>query len=136
MVAGGSPPPLNPYSRTTEGIRVSAQPVFLAEQSSTAEGRFVFAYQVRIENVGEGAAQLVWRHWFIHDPVGGDQEVEGEGVVGEQPRLAPGESFEYQSFCVLQSPEGHMEGNYQFVRPDGTSFRAVIPRFLLRIHAA
>ena len=127
---------MNPFSRTTEGIRVSAQPFFLAEQSSVEEGRFVFAYQIRIENVGESAARLVWRHWLIHDPVGGDHEVEGEGVVGEQPSLDPGESFESQSFCILHSPEGHMEGTYQFVRADGTSFRAIIPRFLLRIHAA
>ena len=125
-----------PSSQTTEGIRVSAQPFFVAEQSSTDAGQFVFAYHIRIENVGDSAAQLVWRHWYIHDPVGGDQEVEGEGVVGQQPRLDPGEIFEYQSFCVLQSPEGHMEGNYQFVRLDGTRFRAAIPRFLLRIHAA
>lgn len=125
-----------PLSSTTEGIRISAQPFFLAERSSNEQAQFVFAYQIRIENVGPISAQLVWRHWYIHDPVGGDQEVEGEGVVGQQPRLEPGETFEYQSFCVLQSPEGHMEGNYQFVRPDGTRFRAAIPRFLLRIHAA
>ena len=125
-----------PSFRTTEGIRISAQPFFLAEQSGTELGQFVFSYHVRIENLGDRTAQLVWRHWFIHDPIGGDQEVEGEGVVGQQPRLEPGETFEYQSFCVLQSPEGHMEGNYQFARPDGTTFRAAIPRFLLRIHAA
>ena len=125
-----------PSSQTTEGIRVSAQPFYLPEQSGGDAGRFVFTYHVRIDNVGDRAAQLVWRHWYIHDPVGGDQEVEGEGVVGQQPRLEPGESFEYQSFCVLQGPEGHMEGSYQFSRPDGTNFRARIPRFLLRIHAA
>jgi len=127
---------MNHFYRVTEGIRVSAQPFFLAEQSSAEEGRYVFAYHIRIENQGEREARLVWRHWFIHDPVAGDHEVEGEGVVGEQPSLAPGETYEYQSFCVLEGPEGHMEGYYEFIRPDGTVFRAAVPRFLLRIHAA
>lgn len=125
-----------PFDATTQGIRITAQPFFLADQSSPTAGQFVFAYHIRIENVGDAAAQLVWRHWYIHDPVGGDQEVEGEGVVGEQPLLAPGQAYEYQSFCVLQSPEGHMDGYYQFVRSDGARFRAAIPRFNLRIHAA
>lgn len=127
---------MNHFYRITEGIRVSVQPFFIAEQSSAGEERYVFAYHIRIENLGEREAQLVWRHWYIHDPVAGVQEVEGEGVVGEQPSLAPGQTYEYQSFCVLQAPEGHMEGYYEFVRPDGARFRAAVPRFLLRIHAA
>lgn len=125
-----------PLHNTSGGIRISAQPFYLAEQSQPEDGRYVFAYHVRIENVGESPARLRWRHWFIHDPVGGDQEVEGEGVVGQQPLLAPGEVFEYQSFCMLHGPEGHMDGYYEFVRPEGAVFRASIPRFLLRIHAA
>jgi ApaG protein len=124
-----------PY-QVTEGIRISAMPFFLAEQSQPDAAQYVFAYHIRIENQGEAAARLRWRHWFIHDPAGGDQEVEGEGVVGEQPLLEPGEAYEYQSFCVLEGPEGHMQGHYEFARADGTSFRAAIPRFLLRIHAA
>lgn len=120
------------FHRITEGIRVTAQPLYLAAHSDPAEPRYVFAYHIRIENVGDVAAQLLWRHWYIHDPVAGDSEVEGEGVVGEQPRIEAGGVHEYQSFCVLRSPEGHMEGHYEFVRPDGTRFRVGIPRFLLR----
>ena len=120
------------FHRITEGIRVTAQPVYLAGQSDPDGQRFVFAYHMRIENVGDTAAQLLWRHWYIHDPVAGDSEVEGEGVIGEQPLVAPGGVHEYQSFCVLRGPEGHMEGYYEFVRPGGERFRVAIPRFLLR----
>ncbi len=121
------------YYRITDGIRVTVQPVYLPQHSSPATPRYVFAYNIRIENVGDRAAQLVWRHWYIHDPVAGDSEVEGEGVVGEQPLLAPGEVHEYQSFCILQAPEGSMEGFYELVRPDGTRFKAAIPRFMLQL---
>jgi len=118
------------FTATTQGIRVTVQPFFVPAQSDPAAGRYVFAYNIRIENLGGDAAQLIWRHWYIHDPVGGDSEVEGEGVVGEQPLLAPGEEHEYQSFCVLAGPRGHMEGFYEFSSSSG-SFRATIPRFLL-----
>jgi ApaG protein len=127
---------MNLSYQVTEGIRISAQPFYLAEQSQPRDQHFVFVYQIRIENEGEAAARLRWRHWYIHDPVAGDQEVEGEGVVGEQPVLEPGGVYEYESFCILNGPEGHMQGHFEFVRPDGSTFRAVIPRFLLRIHAA
>lgn len=122
--------------QVTDGIRITAQPFFLAEHSQPDEDHFVFVYQIRIENQGDVPARLRWRHWYIHDPVAGDQEVEGEGVVGEQPLLEPGAVYEYESFCILSSPEGHMQGHYEFVRPDGSTFRAGIPRFLLRIHQA
>ena len=124
------------FYRITEGIRVTAQPYYVAEQSDPNQQRYVFAYHIRIENVGKQIAQLMWRHWYIHDPVAGDNEVEGEGVVGQQPLLKPGDVHEYQSFCVLRGPEGHMEGTYQFRRPDGSTFEAAIPRFLLRIYEA
>lgn len=123
-------------SESDGGIRVFAHPVFLAGHSDPLEPRYVFAYRIRIENHGGGAARLVWRHWFIHDPVAGDQEVEGEGVVGEQPRIVPGGAHEYESFCILQAPEGHMEGYYEFRRDDSSTFRAPVPRFPLKvIHA-
>src|ERR1700741_4763025 len=98
------------HHRETEGKRVTARPFYLEEQSAPEEQRYVFTYHMRIENVGEHPAQLVWRHWYIHDPVAGASEVEGEGVVGQQPTIGPGGVHEYQSFCVLQAPEGQMEG--------------------------
>jgi ApaG protein len=122
--------------RETEGIRVTAEPFYVAERSDPDDARFVFAYRMRIENVGDQAAQLMWRHWYIHDPVAGPSEVEGEGVVGEQPLIGPGDVHEYQSFCVLEGPEGTMEGFYEFRRPDGSHFKAGIPRFLLRVWQA
>lgn len=120
----------------SEGIRVTAQPLYAPAHSEPLAGRYVFVYHIRIENVGEIPAQLLWRHWYIHDDAAGDSEVEGEGVIGETPRLEPGDVHEYQSFCVLAGPHGHMEGFYEFARPDGTRFRVSIPRFLLRVHEA
>ena len=120
----------------TDGIRVSAEPFYVADQSDPDEARFVFAYKVRIENVGEQPAQLVWRHWYIHDPVAGNSEVEGEGVIGQQPLIGPGGVHEYQSFCILKSSEGYMEGHYNFIRSDSTTFKAEIPRFLLSASAS
>jgi ApaG protein len=119
------------YYRLTEGIRITVRPVFLAAQSRPAMGHFVFGYTVRIENVGREPAKLLTRLWRIHDSIGlgEDQEVHGDGVVGEQPRLEPGALHEYQSYCILKSPSGHMEGHYEFIRDDGSRFRAFIPRF-------
>ena len=119
------------FYRETEGIRITVRPRYVPEQSRPSQRHFVFAYYVRIENVSQETAQLVSRRWLIHDSVGRDTEVEGEGVVGEQPVLAPGRVHEYQSFCVLQSGNGHMEGSYRFVRADGSAFEAQIPRFIL-----
>jgi ApaG protein len=124
------------FYRETAGIRITVRPAFLADQSRPSFGQFVFAYRVRIENVGTQAAQLVSRRWDIHDSIGEDSQVEGEGVVGEQPVIRPGGVHEYRSFCVLKSPNGHMEGWYRFVRADGTTFEAQIPRFLLRVGGA
>ncbi|MEO8295125.1 MAG: Co2+/Mg2+ efflux protein ApaG [Gemmatimonadota bacterium] len=119
------------FYRETQGIRITVHPLFLGDQSDPGSQRFVFAYFVRIENVGVETAQLLRRHWKIHDSIGEDAEVEGEGVVGKQPLLEPGGVHEYQSFCVLKSPNGHMEGEYHFTRANATTFSASIPRFLL-----
>lgn len=124
------------FHRVTEGIRVTVTPFYLDRQSDPGEPRYVFAYRIRIENVGDVPVTLRWRHWYIHDATAGDSEVQGEGVIGEQPAIPPGAVHEYESFCVLQGPEGHMEGYYVMERPDGTTFRAAIPRFLLRTHQA
>jgi ApaG protein len=100
----------------------------------------VFAYYVRIENIGTLPAQLLSRRWLIHDEIGGggeneneNTEVEGAGVVGEQPVITPGQVHEYQSFCILKSGEGYMEGTYGFLRADGVTFDAEIPRFTLSV---
>ena len=121
------------FYRVSNGIRVSVRPVFLPAQSQPAESRYVFAYFVRVENVGAQAAQLLSRRWLIHDSIGSgeDTEVEGEGVVGELPVIAPGEVHEYQSFCVLKSQSGYMEGQYFFRRTDKSRFASDIPRFTL-----
>ncbi len=119
------------YYRETEQIRITVRPGYLPDQSRPSQRHFVFGYRVRIENVSDQGVQLRSRRWLIHDSTGRDTEVEGEGVVGEQPVIAPAQIHEYQSFCVLQSGSGHMEGAFRFVRADGSSFDAVIPRFVL-----
>ena len=123
---------VNPFFyKESFGIRITVRPVYLRDQSEPSAGHYVFAYFVRIENVGDLPAQLVSRRWLIHDSIGEDTEVKGEGVVGEQPVIGAGEVHEYQSFCILKSGEGFMEGHYNFVRADGTVFEAGIPRFVL-----
>jgi ApaG protein len=113
-------------------MRVTVRAEYAEAHSDRQAWRHVFVYVVRIENVGDETAQLFWRHWKIHDPVAGDHEVEGEGVVGEMPWLDPGQVHEYQSFCVLHGLTGHMEGFYHFRREDHSVFRVPIPLFLLQ----
>ena len=110
-------------------IRVST--AYLAEQSDPASDRYVFAYTITIANVGTVAAQLISRHWLIVDAEDVKQEVKGLGVVGEQPFLRPGESFEYTSGTALATPVGKMSGSYQMVAEDGLKFDAEIPEFTL-----
>ena len=124
------------YYKESSGIRITVRPVYLKDQSEPASRHYVFAYYIRIENIGSQPAQLISRRWLIHDSAGDDTEVEGEGVVGEQPTIPPGGVHEYQSFCILKSGEGFMEGHYNFVRADSTTFRAEIPRFILSASAS
>ena len=112
-------------------IAVSAATRYLAEQSDAAASHYVFAYTITIRNTGHVAAQLVSRHWIITDAQGVVQEVRGEGVVGKQPRLSPGESFEYTSGTAIATPVGTMRGSYQMLAQDGTRFDAPIPQFTL-----
>ena len=116
---------------TTRGIKVEAQSVYVADRSEPEAGRYFFAYRIRISNVGAETSQLISRRWVITNGDGAEEIVEGPGVVGEQPTLAPGQSFEYTSFCPLPSPVGTMHGTYQMVTPDGDSFDAVIAPFSL-----
>lgn len=106
---------------------------FLAEQSDPAADRYLFAYTIRVENTGRVRAQLLSRHWVITDGQGKVEEVRGPGVVGEQPRLAPGEAFEYTSGCPLTTPYGTMRGSYQCIAEDGVSFEVPIPEFVLSV---
>jgi len=122
----------NEYESLTDGIRVTVRPRFSLAQSDPAEGEFVFSYDVKVENLGQHSAQLLFRHWYIHDSNGEDQEFDGEGVVGQQPLLVPGKAHEYQSQVAITSPIGFMEGYYTFVRTDGSRFRVAIPRFRLQ----
>ncbi|MEE3626401.1 Co2+/Mg2+ efflux protein ApaG [Nitrospirillum sp. BR 11752] len=119
------------YSETTHAIRVSVRPEFLEDQSSPREGHYVWAYTVRIENTGAETVRLRTRYWHITDARGRVQEVRGAGVVGEQPVLSPGQSFEYTSGTPLGTPSGIMVGSYQMERTDGTRFDVRIPAFSL-----
>ncbi len=118
------------FYKLTNGMRISVRPTFLPEQSVPEQGQYVFAYAVRIENVGQRPAQLLSRRWHIHDDAGEDTEVAGDGVVGAQPLLVPGGVHEYQSFCVLKGRSGYMEGDYVFAAGDDR-FSCEIPRFTL-----
>jgi ApaG protein len=118
-------------SAVTQGMRVRVQSQYLPDQSSPRDDRYVFAYTITISNESTYTAQLRTRHWIITDGRGGVEEVKGDGVVGEQPRLSPGQSFQYTSGCVLTTPIGTMHGTYRFWRDDGTYFDATIAPFSL-----
>jgi ApaG protein len=114
-------------------VSVSPEAQYLADQSDEPAGRFVFAYTITLRNIGTVPAQLISRHWIITDANSQVQEVRGLGVVGEQPLLAPGESFQYTSGAAIATPVGTMRGTYQMVAEDGTRFDASIPEFTLSI---
>ena len=116
----------NPYD-----IDVQVETAYVAEHSEPDEDRFGFAYTITLVNRGSVTAQLISRHWFITDADNRTEEVEGEGVVGEQPVLKPGEGFRYTSGAVIETPVGTMHGTYQMVAEDGCTFDATIPRFVL-----
>ena len=115
----------------TEHVRVKVESTYLPQHSSPDDGRFVFAYTVDISNEGELPVQLLTRHWVITDGRGRIEEVRGPGVVGETPRLEQGQTFQYTSGCVLDTPRGTMHGSYQMIRDDGHRFDAEIAPFVL-----
>ena len=117
----------------SHAIDVKVQTRFLADQSAPEDGRFVFAYTIRIHNAGKMPARLISRHWLITDDNGKVQEVRGDGVVGEQPWLRPGEEFEYTSGAILETALGTMRGSYQMLADDGTRFEAPIDAFTLAV---
>ena len=117
-------------------IKVDVETNYLDEQSDPREGRYVFSYTITIRNEGQVPARLLTRHWVITDANGKVEEVRGDGVVGEQPVLKPGDSFEYTSGCPLPTPVGSMRGSYHCVADDGTTFEATIPEFVLSMPRA
>jgi ApaG protein len=122
---------LFPYATITGPITVRVSVSYLPEQSHPSMERWFWAYHIRLENHGDIAAQLISRHWLITDGNGLLSEVEGEGVVGEQPLIMPGASFDYVSGCPLSTPEGKMEGSYLMILADGTEMLVAIPHFPL-----
>lgn len=118
---------------TENAIQIAVQVKYLEEQSDEADNRYVFSYSVTITNNGEKTVQLLSRHWIITDSNNQVQEVRGQGVVGEQPLIKPGQSFGYTSGTVLATQVGTMTGGYQMVAEDGTKFEAPIPQFVLSV---
>jgi ApaG protein len=119
------------YAEITQSIKVTVKPVYLEDQSSPSENHYVWAYHIRIENESSRTVQLINRYWRITDALGRVQEVRGAGVVGEQPVLRPGESFEYTSGTPLSTPTGFMVGAYEMETSDGERFDAKVPLFSL-----
>lgn len=125
--------PLTGSSAITNGVRVTVTSQYLAEQSVPSDHRYVWAYTVRIANESERPVQLVSRHWIITDADEKVEEVKGPGVVGEQPQIAPGKTFQYTSGCMLQTPRGSMHGTYRIVVGGGDDFDAQIAPFSLSL---
>jgi ApaG protein len=119
------------FEEITRDIRVAVEPSFLEDQSEPGAGRFVWAYRVTIENLGRETVQLISRYWRITDSRGQTREVRGPGVVGEQPTIGPGESFQYSSGTPLDTPSGFMTGSYSMRSAAGENFEIVIPLFVL-----
>jgi ApaG protein len=119
------------YSAITREIRVQVEPIYLDDQSEPDSAQYVWAYRVQIENEGSETVQLLTRYWHITDGMGRVQEVRGAGVVGEQPVLNPGESYEYTSGTPLPTPSGIMKGSYQMRTPAGEKFDIEVPAFSL-----
>jgi len=124
-------PPCMETAEVTNRIRVDVATSYVEDQSNPTEGRFVFSYTITIRNEGQVAARLMTRHWIITDANGKVQEVQGEGVVGEQPYLKPGQGFRYSSGAILETPVGSMQGSYRMVADGGEVFDAPIAPFTL-----
>jgi len=120
-------------SETDYKIAVEVETDFIPEQSSPDDDRYVFSYTITIRNEGTVAARLLTRHWIINHANGKSEEVKGDGVIGEQPHLHPGEGFRYTSGTILETPVGDMTGSYQMIADDGVEFDAEIPAFMLSV---
>ena len=124
------------YEAVTRGVRVRVVASYLPEQSDPEDGRWVWAYVVEIDNESPETVQLVDRHWIITDAHGREEEVQGPGVVGEQPVLRPGDTYQYTSGCPLGTDSGAMVGSYGMITDDGERFAAAIPAFSLHLPGA
>lgn len=123
---------MNTSIATTRGIRVEATPQFNEQESKPTASLFVYSYKIKIKNEGKDTVQLVSRHWIITDGLGRVENVKGPGVIGKQPILKPGESFEYSSFCPLSTPVGSMKGTFQMLGSDKVPFDVEIAEFALK----
>lgn len=130
------PPGEAPYEAQTEGFVVRVRPTYLPDQSDPDEHRFVWGYNVEVENRSGGTAQLISRHWIITDASGRVEEVKGPGVVGEQPTIKPGETYAYASGCPLSTRSGLMVGTYEMISDGGDRFEIAIPAFSLDLPEA
>lgn len=124
--------PVEYYTATTEGIQIEVLPTFLPDRSNPKDNQFFYSYKIRITNHGEVSARVIHRHWKIKDGNGHTQEVQGSGVIGEQPMLRPGDTYEYSSFCPLRTPYGNMRGKYQMIDEFGNRFWVEVPLFFFR----
>jgi ApaG protein len=118
-------------SKRTNGVRIDVDTYYVAEKSVPAMNQYLFAYEITITNENPEAVQLLHRHWVITDALGRIEEVKGPGVIGKQPRLKPGDSFTYDSFCPLSTPFGSMRGSYKMMRDNGEFFEVDVPLFSL-----
>ncbi len=119
------------FQETTSDITVSVRPEYMDDQSDPGQGHYAWTYHVRIENNGERIVQLLSRHWKIADSIGHCQEIIGDGIVGHQPTLGPGDSFEYSSGTPLAAPSGFMSGTFNMISEDGLRFNITVPAFAL-----
>ena len=122
------------FVKVSHNISVEVKPIYLEDESNPVVHKHVFAYFITIANMGDQTVQLLRRHWDIQDSGGEDHEIEGEGVIGVQPVIEPGKEHTYNSFCVLKSYRGSMQGYYTMQREDGKTIKVRIPRFLLSSH--
>jgi ApaG protein len=120
------------YREVTDGIQIDVEPNYMPEQSKPEQKQFVFSYTVTISNIGTQPAQLLKRNWIITNGDGQMRQVDGPGVIGEQPRILPGEGFRYSSYCPLETPTGNMRGTYEMVDDLGRTFHVKIPLFFFR----
>jgi len=118
-------------TKKTNGVRIDVDTYYIEEKSVPALNQYLFGYEIRITNENPEAVQLLHRHWVISDALGRKEEVKGPGVIGKQPRLLPGDSFTYDSFCPLTTPFGSMRGSYKMMRDNGEFFEVEVPLFSL-----